>query len=143
MNWLNEKRIKIAEEIVQNVDEKKVSKKYLTDNIKYLKKVSYLLMIGLPIVSIMFLFQNQEGLGVIDSIFPIFMGSILAPFMLFEISAEKLAFEKIEEKELSNNVAEIKQHLDNDFTNVFEQRNDDEMESLNNNQEDVKFNNKV
>jgi len=143
MNWLEKKRIKIAEDIVKNMAENKVSKDHLINNMKYLKRISYLLMMGLPIVSIMFLFQNQDGLGLIDSLFPLFMGSVLVPFMFFEMSAAKLAVEKLEEKELSNNVAEIKQHLDNDFTNVFEQKNDDENESLNTDQENVKFNNKV
>ena len=137
MNWLQKRKIEIAQEI----EERQTPKKNLKDSIKYINRMNYLLMFGLPVASISFLFQ--DGLSVIDSVIPLLMGSVLIPFMVFETSAMKLAVEKIEEKELSNNVAEIKQGLNNDFTNIFKQENIDDIELLNDDRDSSKLNNEV
>lgn len=137
MNWLKKRKIEIAQEI----EERQTPKENLKDSIKYINRMNYLLMFGLPVASISFLFQ--DGLSVIDSVFPLLMGSVLIPFMVFETSAMKLAVEKMEEKELLNNVAEIKQGLNNDFTNIFKKENIDDIELLNDDREISKFNKEV
>lgn len=137
MNWLKKRKIEIA----QNIEEKQVPKENLKDSIKYIEKINYFLVFGLPVASISFLFQ--DGLSVIDSAFPLLMGAVLVPFVVLETSAMKLAVEKIEEKELLNNVAEIKQGLNNDFTNIFKKENIDDIELLNDDREISKFNKEV
>lgn len=137
MNWLKKRKIEIAQEI----EERQVPKKNLKDSIKYINRMNYSLMFGLPVASISFLFQ--DGSSVIDSVFPLLMGSVLIPFVVLETSAMKLAVEKIEEKELSNNVAEIKQGLNNDFTNIFKKENIDDIELLNDDRKISKFNNEI